>query len=79
LTASRNAAAILTCVGIGLTARGVHASGWQALAIGVIVVIGTLVGRRRYRHIDEQPKGDWQRQFIDSTTGDPVELMFKDE
>jgi predicted tellurium resistance membrane protein TerC len=39
------AAAILTCVGICLIARGVHAPGWQALAIGVIVLIGTLFER----------------------------------
>jgi hypothetical protein len=72
-------AAILTCVGIGLIARGVHAPGWQALAIGVIVLIGTLFERWRYRHIEERPNGHWQRtdeQFIDPPTGDPVEVMF---
>ena len=73
------AAAILTCVGIGLIACGVHAPGWQALAIGVIVLVGTLFERWRYRHIEESPKGDWQptgEQFIDPSTGDPVEVMF---
>lgn len=73
------AAAILTCVGIGLIARGFYAPGWQALAIGVIVLIGTLFERWRYRHIEEPPKGDWQRtgeRFIDPSTGDPVEVMF---
>ena len=73
------AAAILTCVGIGLIACGVHAPGWQALGIGVIVLIGTLFERWRYRRIEEPPKGDWQRtgeQFIDPSTGDPVEVMF---
>jgi hypothetical protein len=72
------AAAILTCVGIALTACGVHA-GWQALAIGVIVLIGTLFERWRYRRIEERPNGDWQRtgeRFIDPSTGDPVEVMF---
>jgi hypothetical protein len=73
------AAAILTCVGIGLMACGVHAPGRQALAIGVIVLIGTLFERWRYRHIEAPPKGHWQRtgeQFIDPSTGEPVEVMF---
>jgi hypothetical protein len=73
------AAAILTCVGIGLIACGVHAPGWQALGIGVIVLIGTLFERWRYRRIEEPPKGDWQRtgeQFIDPSSGDAVEVMF---
>jgi hypothetical protein len=72
------AAAILTCVGIALIACGFHA-GWQALAIGVIVLIGTLFERWRYRRIEERPNGDWQRtgeRFIDPSTGDPVEVMF---
>ena len=73
------AAAILTCVGIGLIACGVRAPGWQALAIGVVVLIGTLFERWRYRQIEEPSKGGWQRtgeQFIDPSTGDPVEVMF---
>jgi hypothetical protein len=73
------AAATLTCIGIGLIACGIHAPGWQALAIGVIVLIGTLFERWRYRRIEEAPKGHWQRtgeQFIDPSSGDPVEVMF---
>ena len=72
-------ASILTCVGIGLIACGVHAPGWQVLAIGVIVLIGTLFERWRYRHIEEPPNGHWQRtdeRFIDPSTGNPVEVMF---
>jgi hypothetical protein len=71
-------AALLTCVGIGLVACGVHA-GWQALVLGVIVLIGTLFERWRYRRIEEASNGRWQRtdeQFIDPTTGAPVEVMF---
>jgi hypothetical protein len=70
--------AILTCVGIGLIAGGVHA-GWQAFAIGVIVLIGTLFERWRYRRIEEPSNDPWQRtdeRFIDPSTGDPVEVMF---
>jgi hypothetical protein len=72
-------AAILTCVGIGLIACGVHAPGWQALVLGVIVLIGTLFERWRYRHLEEPPKGHWQttdEKFIDPSTGDTVEVMF---
>ena len=72
-------AAILTCVGIGLIACGVHTPGWQALSLGVIVLIGTLFERWRYRRIEEASNGRWQRtdeQFIDPSTGDPVEVMF---
>jgi len=73
------AASILTCVGIGLVAAGAYVPGWRALAIGVIVLIGTLFERWRYRNIEEPGKGNWQRtgeQFIDPSTGDPVEVMF---
>ena len=71
-------AAVLTCVGIVLIACGVHA-GWQALVLGVIVLIGTVFERWRYRRIEEASNGHWQRtdeQFIDPSTGDPVEVMF---
>jgi uncharacterized protein (DUF58 family) len=73
------AAAILTCIGVGLIAHGVHAPGWQALVLGVIVLIGTLFEQWRYRPIEKKSPGDWQRtgeQFIDPSTGQPVEVMF---
>ena len=72
-------AAILACVGIGLIARGVYAPGWQVLVFGVLVLIGTLFERWRYRRIEEASNGNWQRtdeKFIDPTTGEPVEVMF---
>jgi hypothetical protein len=72
-------AAILVCAGIGLIASGIHAPGWQALVIGLIVLVGTLFERWRYRHIEEPPKGQWQRtgeRFLDPSTGDAVEVMF---
>jgi hypothetical protein len=72
-------AAILTCVGIGLIACGIYAPGWQALVLGVIVLIGTLFERWRYSRIEEPSNGRWQRtdeQFIDPSSGDPVEVMF---
>ncbi len=73
------AGTLLTCVGMVLVVCGIHAAGWQALIIGVIVLIGTLYERWRYRAIEEPPKGDWQRtgeQFIDPSSGNPVEVMF---
>ena len=72
-------AAILTCVGIGLIACGLHAPGWRVLVIGVIVLIGTLFERWRYRHIERPPEGPWQRtgeRFFDPSTEAPVEVMF---
>jgi hypothetical protein len=72
-------AAILTCVGIGLKVCGVYAPGWQVLGLGVIVLIGTLFERWRYRRIEEPSNGHWQRtdeKFIDPSSGDPVEVMF---
>jgi hypothetical protein len=72
-------AVILMCVGIGLIAGGVHVPGWQVLALGVIVLIGTLFERWRYRRIEQPTNGQWQRtdeQFFDPSTGDPVEVMF---
>jgi hypothetical protein len=72
-------AGILTCIGIGLIAFGVHTPGWQALVFGLIVLVGTLFERWRYRRIEEQSNGQWQRtdeRFIDPSTGDPVEVMF---
>ena len=73
------AAAVLMCVGIGLIAHGLHAPGWQAVVVGAIVLIGTLFERWRYRRIEAPAKGSWQRtgeQFLDPSTGNPVEVMF---
>jgi hypothetical protein len=72
-------AAFLTCVGIGLIAYGVRVPGWQALALGVLVLIGTLFERWRYRRIEEPSNGRWQRtdeKFIDPSTGSPVDVLF---
>jgi hypothetical protein len=71
-------AAMFTGVGLVLIACGVHAPGWQVLALGVIVLIGTLF-ERRYRGTQEPRNGNWQRtgeQFIDPSSGEPVEVMF---
>jgi len=72
-------AAILSCIGIVLLACGIRAPGWQVLALGAIVLVGTVFERWRYRRIEEPPNGHWQRtdeKFIDPSTGEPVEVMF---
>lgn len=72
-------ATALMCVGIGLIAHGVQVPGWQALIIGALVLLGTLFERWRYRPIEQKPKDPWQRtgeQFLDPSTGKPVEVMF---
>jgi hypothetical protein len=73
------AAAVLACIGIGLIVSGVHAPGWQALAFGVIVLVGTLFERWRYRRIEKPRQSHWQptdERFIDPSSGDPVDVMF---
>ena len=72
-------AAILTCIGLGLVAGGIHVPGWQVLVLGVLVLIGTLFERWRYRRIESSASGDWQpteERFIDPSTGQSVEVMF---
>jgi hypothetical protein len=71
--------AIIACAGIVLIACGVHAPGWQALGTGVIVLIGTLFERWRYRRIEKPSSGNWQRteeRFVDPSSGEPVEVQF---
>jgi hypothetical protein len=49
------------------------------LALGVIVLIGTLFERWRYRRIEPPPNGNWHRtdeQFVDPSSGEPVQVMF---
>ena len=73
------ASSLLACAGIVLIACGVHAPGWQALAVGVVVLVGTLFERWRYRRIEKPQNGAWQRteeRFIDPASGQSVEVMF---
>ena len=72
-------AAILTCAGIALIASGVRMPGWQLLAVGLVVLLGTLFERWRYRRVGEPPDGQWQstgERFLDPSTGQPVEVLF---
>lgn len=72
-------AAILMCVGIALLAFGVRMPGWQLLVIGLLVLVGTLFERWRYRGVIERPAGEWQKtteRFLDPATGEPIEVLF---
>ncbi len=72
-------ACLLACVGIALIVHGVHAPGWQLLVIGLIVLVGTVFERWRYRRLSERPAGTWKatgERFLDPSTGDPVDVFF---
>ncbi len=70
--------AILTCVGIALLARGVR-PGWEAVGVGVVVLLGTLFERWRYQNTAQSAAGHWKstgERFVDPSTGDHVEVLF---
>jgi hypothetical protein len=72
-------AAVLMCIGIGLIVCGVHGPGWQALVTGLVILLGTVFERWRYRRIEQPPEGPWQltgERFLDPSSGEPVEVMF---
>ena len=78
-------ATLLACAGLALLLHGIRAPGWQMLAGwqmlsgGLIVLVGTVYERWRYRHRDERPDRSWEatgERFIDPSTGDPVEVFF---
>jgi Flp pilus assembly protein TadB len=72
-------AAILVCAGIALLALGLHMPGWQLLIAGLVVLLGTLFERWRYRHISKSADDEWQRtseRFLDPATGEPVDVLF---
>ena len=71
--------AILTCVGVVLIVRGAPMPGWQLLGFSLLVLLGTLFERWRYRRVSEGTNDQWQRtseRFLDPETGQPVEVLF---
>ena len=71
--------AVLTCVGVALVAVGVRQPGWQAVGVGLVLLVGTLFERWRYQHTEQRPEGQWKttgERFLDPTTGDSVEVLF---
>ncbi len=70
-------AALIAAAGIVLLSHGVHAAGWEALGVGLIVLLGTLFERWRYTR--ESREGAWQstgERFLDPTSGAPVEVLY---
>jgi hypothetical protein len=71
--------ATLMCVAIALIAHGLYMPGWQLLGFSLLVLLGTLFERWRYRRVSERADGQWQRtseRFLDPATGQPVEVFF---
>jgi hypothetical protein len=67
-------------VGIALLLAGVRAPGWQAIGVGLVVLLGTVFERWRYQSTAQQhPGGHWKstgERFLDPSTGDPVDVLF---
>lgn len=78
-TAIAVVAALVACAGLALIVHGQLMGGWQMLAGGLIVLVGVLFERWRYRQPAERPDSSWQatgERFIDPSTGDPVEVFY---
>ena len=76
-------ATVLTAIGVVLFLKGVTVPGIQAGGIGILLILGTLFERWRYRGEEgrsDDPGGRrWQstgERFTDPTTGKIVEVMY---
>lgn len=72
-------AALVACAGLALLVRGQLVGGWQMLAGGLIVLVGIVFERWRYRRVEERPEGSWEatgERFVDPSTGEPVEVFY---
>ncbi len=70
-------AALIAATGIVLVSHGAHAAGWEALGVGLVVLLATLFERWRYTR--EMRAGEWQatgERFLDPTSGDAVEVLY---
>ncbi len=74
------AAAALACTGIALLLKGACPAGWELLAIGLLLLAGTVFERWRYRPVaTARPEAQWQRtpeRFLDPSSGETVEVLF---
>jgi len=71
--------AILMCAAIALIAHGAGTPGWQLLGVSLVVLLGTLFERWRYRRVNERHDGEWHRtseRFLDPATGQPGDVLF---
>lgn len=53
--------------------------GIQCLALGAVILIGTLFERWRYKNKNAAADGDWQptgERFVDPETGKTVEVLY---
>jgi hypothetical protein len=72
-------AVLVSCAGIGLIWQGLYRPGWYAFGFGVIVIVGTLFERWRYRPGKGAANGRWEstdERFVDPSSGDEVEVQF---
>jgi hypothetical protein len=80
----RAAVLILSCLlvaaGAYLCTLGQHAGGGiQLLGSGVVILLGTLFERWRYRNKHAATDGDWQRtgeRFVDPQSGKQIEVLY---
>ena len=72
-------ASILACTGAALIAHGVRMPGWQALALGGVLLLGTLFERWRYRGPEQRKQGSWENtgeRFQDPSSGETIQVQF---
>ena len=72
-------AGVLCCVGGALLAHHLRLPGWQLLIFGLLVLIGTVFERWRYRAPNGTAGGNWQstdERFVDPSSGDPVRVLY---
>jgi hypothetical protein len=65
--------------GAFLIAKGLLGPGAYALGVGVLIVLGTLFERWRYRTNDTRPGAGWEptdERFEDPESGKPVQVFY---
>ena len=79
----RNAVLVFACLsvllGIWLAFRGPVGPGLYALGFGILILLGTVFERWRYRKYERAPGSCWQatgERFVDPTTGKNVEVFY---
>jgi hypothetical protein len=71
--------ALFACAGLALLVCGLSVPGWQTLGIGIVVLVGTVFERWRYRQAEAAHGSIWQRtseRFVDPSSGEPMEVHF---
>lgn len=73
-------ACLLVALGACLwVSGGAMSGGAQAFSAGVILLLGTLFERWRYKNKNASVEGDWQRtgeRFIDPESGKETEVLY---